>query len=145
MGTAEGVSTEVWWSPSHPFTSSLTGASARQLADEYTKATGRQWTQPLGFVHALFEVAADVLKRAGDAADKQAVADAIKATDLDTVVGKVSWAKAQANYPNVARTPLVGGQWRRGKAWPFELEIVSNEAHPDIPATSTLQPIDAIG
>jgi branched-chain amino acid transport system substrate-binding protein len=24
----------------------------------YTQATGRQWTQPIGFVHALFEMAA---------------------------------------------------------------------------------------
>ena len=47
----------------------------------------------------------------------------------------------EADYPNVARTPLVGGQWRRGRTWPFELEIVSNAAHPDIPASSTLQPI----
>jgi branched-chain amino acid transport system substrate-binding protein len=42
----------------------------------------------------------------------------------------------------VSRTPLVGGQWRRGRTWPFELEIVSNESHPEIPATGTLQPIN---
>ncbi len=35
------------------------------------KATGRQWTQPIGFVHALFEVAADVLKRAADPGDRR--------------------------------------------------------------------------
>ena len=34
----EGLSTEVWWSPSHPFKSSLTGQPARQLADAYEKA-----------------------------------------------------------------------------------------------------------
>jgi branched-chain amino acid transport system substrate-binding protein len=141
MGTADGVSTEVWWSPRHPFRSSLTGASAGQLAEQYQAATGKQWTQPLGFVHALFEVAASVLQRAGDVADKQALADAIKATSLDTIVGPVDWTSAQADYPNVSRTPLVGGQWRRGETWPFELEIVSNNAYPDIPASSTLQPI----
>ncbi|HEV8372192.1 MAG TPA: ABC transporter substrate-binding protein [Actinomycetota bacterium] len=141
MGSAEGVSTEVWWSPSHPFRSSLTGASAGELAQEYTRATGRQWTQPIGFVHALFEVAADVLRRAGDVSDRQALVDAIKATSLNTIVGRVSWAKSQADFPNVARTPLVGGQWRRGRTWPFELEIVSNATHPEIPASGTLQPI----
>jgi branched-chain amino acid transport system substrate-binding protein len=141
MGTADGVSTEVWWSPHHPYKSSLTGASTAQLAAEYSRATGRQWIQPLGFVHALFEVAASVLQRAGDVADKQALADAIKATSLDTIVGPVDWTSAQADYPNVTRTPLVGGQWRRGETWPFELEIVSNNAYPDIPASSTLQPI----
>jgi hypothetical protein len=30
--------------------SSLTGASAQQLADEYTANTGKQWTQFVGFV-----------------------------------------------------------------------------------------------
>jgi branched-chain amino acid transport system substrate-binding protein len=141
MPTADGVSTEVWWSPRHPFRSSLTGATAAQLADAYQDQTGKQWTQPLGFAHALFEVAASVLQRAGDVASKQALADAIRATSLDTIVGPVDWTSSRADYPNVSRTPLVGGQWHRGDTWPFELEIVSNSAYPDIPASSTLQPI----
>jgi branched-chain amino acid transport system substrate-binding protein len=141
MGSAAGVSTEVWWSPRHPFTSSLNGASAGQLAEEYQARTGRQWIQPIGFVHALFEVAASVLRQVGDVADKQALADAIKATSLSTIVGKVDWSRAQADVPNVSRTPLVGGQWRKGTTWPFELAIVSNTVHPEIPATSSLQPI----
>jgi branched-chain amino acid transport system substrate-binding protein len=142
MGSsAEGVSTEVWWSPRHPFTSSLTGASAGQLATDYQNQTGRQWIQPIGFVHALFEVAASVLQRAGDVGDKQALADAIKATSMGTIVGTVDWTRTQADFPNVSRTPLVGGQWRRGGSRPFELEIVSNNVHPEIPATSRLQPI----
>jgi branched-chain amino acid transport system substrate-binding protein len=142
MGTAEGVSAEVWWSPGHPFRSSLTGASAGQLCDAYQARTGRQWIQPLGFVHALFELAASVLERAGDAGDRAAVADAIRTTRLDTIVGRVDWTSDQADFPNVSRTPLVGGQWRRGRTWPFELEIVANKSHPEIPATSTLQPIN---
>jgi branched-chain amino acid transport system substrate-binding protein len=141
MGAANGLSTEVSWSPRHPFTSSLTRAGAAQLAEDFQRSTGRQWIQPLGFVHALFEVAASVLRRAGDIADKPALVDAIKATRLDTIVGPVDWTNAQADFPNVARTPLVGGQWRRGRTWPFELEIVSNTSHPEIPATGTLQPI----
>jgi branched-chain amino acid transport system substrate-binding protein len=141
MGHGDGVSTEVWWSPGHPFRSSLTGASAGQLATDFQDQTGRQWIQPIGFVHALFEVAASVLQRAGDVGDRQALADAIKDTSIATVVGPVDWSRAQADFPNVSRTPLVGGQWRRSRAWPYELQIVSNTAHPEIPATSTLQPI----
>ena len=60
----DGLTTEVWWSPSHPFTSSLTKQSAKALADAYESGTKKQWTQPIGFAHALFEVAADALKRA---------------------------------------------------------------------------------
>ena len=59
-----GLTTEVWWTPNHPFKSGLTGQSAAQLADAYVKATMRPWSQPIGFQHALFEVAIDVLKRA---------------------------------------------------------------------------------
>ena len=51
------LSSEVWWSPNHPFTSSFNGVSAKDLAASYTKSTGKQWTQPIGFVHALFELA----------------------------------------------------------------------------------------
>jgi branched-chain amino acid transport system substrate-binding protein len=141
MGNAAGVSTSVSWSPMHPFTSSLTGEGAADLAEAFTAATGRQWTQPIGFAHALFEVAAHVVRKAGDVNDKQAMTDAIRATSLDTIVGHVDWTRKLADFPNVARTPLVGGQWRPGRTWPFELEIVSNATNPEIPATGTLQPI----
>ncbi|MCA3534883.1 MAG: ABC transporter substrate-binding protein, partial [Rhodobacter sp.] len=53
-----GLTSEVWWSPNHPFKSSLTGLSSADLAGGYTAATGRPWTQPIGFKHALFEVVA---------------------------------------------------------------------------------------
>jgi branched-chain amino acid transport system substrate-binding protein len=141
MGDATGISTEVWWSPKHPYRSSLTGEGAADLAAAFTAATGRQWTQPIGFVHALFEVAAHVLQQAGDVGDRQAIVDAIQATNLDTIVGRVDWTSRRADFPNIARTPLVGGQWRPGRTWPFELEIVSNATNPEIPATGTLQPI----
>ena len=36
------LSSEVWWTPRHPFKSSLTGESAAQLAEAYTKSTGKQ-------------------------------------------------------------------------------------------------------
>jgi branched-chain amino acid transport system substrate-binding protein len=137
----QGVSTEVWWTPSHPFTSSLTQATAKQLADDYTRATGKPWTQPIGFVHALFEVAADALNRAGGPDDKQAVADAIKATKLDTIVGPLDWSAGPV--PNVAKTPLVGGQWRRGGGGAYELVIVNNKTAPQIPAAGRLEPIGA--
>ncbi len=65
------LSSEVWWSPSHPFKSSLTGQSAKEIADAYQQATRKQWTQPIGFIHALFEVAVDVLKRSADKRRRQ--------------------------------------------------------------------------
>jgi len=133
----EGMSTEVWWSPNHPFSSSLNGVTAKQLADDYTAKTGKQWTQPIGFVHALFEVAADSLKRAGNPDDREAIVGAIKGSNLDTIVGHIQWTGQP--FPNVAKTPLVGGQWRKGGGnVKFDLVIVSNKDHPDIPAAGEL-------
>src|SRR5437588_8782304 len=62
---AQNLSTEVWWSPSHPYSSSLTKQDSKAVAAAYTAKTGKQWTQPIGMVHALFEVAVDALRRAG--------------------------------------------------------------------------------
>ena len=77
-GEGDALSSEVWWSPSHPFTSSLTGDTAKALADGYTAATSKQWTQPIGFAHALFELANDVLKRTTDIESKATIRDALK-------------------------------------------------------------------
>ena len=136
------LSSEVWWSPSHPFKSSLNGMSAKALADAYTAATKKQWTQPIGFVHALFEVAVDVFKRVPDR-DSKAIVATIAATNLDTVVGKLQWNGA--NLPpfaakNVAKTPLVGGQWRL-KDGKYDIVITDNRTAPAIPVGGKMEAI----
>ena len=137
----ENLSSEVWWSPNHPFTSSLTGQSAADLAGAYTEETGRQWTQPIGFVHALFEVAADVVGRVDDPTDREAVAEAIGATDLETICGRIAW-NGEGLPPfaqkNVAKTPLVGGQWRSMDG-AYDLVITANSNAPDIPTGGEMQ------
>ncbi len=133
---ADGLTSEVWWSPHHPFNSSLTGTSAKDLADGYTAATGRPWTQPIGFKHALFEVAADVIKRAEDLDDYEAITAAIAATKLETIVGSVDWSNGPVK--NVSKTPLVGGQWQK-EGDTFDLKIVANSAHTNIPLTGDLK------
>jgi branched-chain amino acid transport system substrate-binding protein len=135
--TGDGLTTEVWWSPNHPFKSSLTGVSSRDLAAAYTTATKKQWTQPMGFVHALFEVGLDALARSGKAGDRAALREAIKATNRETIVGPINWSKGPIG--NVAKTPLVGGQWGKGKQFPYDLVIVSNKRAPAIPAHGTLR------
>ncbi|MGY4748991.1 ABC transporter substrate-binding protein [Pannonibacter sp. Q-1] len=131
-----GLSSEVWWSPTHPFKSSLTGISAADLAGGYTKATGRPWTQPIGFKHALFEVAANVISRAEDLEDPAAIVKAIAATSMNTIVGPVDWSKGPVK--NVTKTPLVGGQWQK-EGDGVALKIVTNRTAPEIPVTSSLQ------
>jgi len=132
----EGLTSEVWWSPNHPFNSSLTGDSAGDLANGYTAATGRPWTQPIGFKHALFEVVRDVVSRAADLDDPMAIVDAIKATNMSTIVGDVNFGAGPV--PNVTKTPLVAGQWQKtGDA--MELVITNNAAAPNIPLGGELK------
>lgn len=136
------LSSEVWWSATHPFTSSLTGESCAQLAEGFTAFSGRPWTQPIGFIHSLFEVATDVLGRVGDPTDAEALADGIAATALDTIVGRVAWDGA--NVPpfaaaNVCKTPLVGGQWRRHADGTFGLVVVDNATAPTIPTGGVME------
>jgi branched-chain amino acid transport system substrate-binding protein len=132
----DGLTTEIWWSPNHPFSSSLTGQSAKELADGYTAATGKPWTQPIGFNHALFEVAADVIKRTADISDPASILDAITKTDINSMVGPVNWKAGPVK--NVQKTPLVGGQWQK-KDGKFDLVITTNVQNPNIPVGGELK------
>jgi branched-chain amino acid transport system substrate-binding protein len=134
----EGLSSEIWWTGDHPFTSSLTGQSAAELAAAFEEETGSQWTQPLGFAHALFEVAIDALRRAGSA-DPDALNEALAETDLATVVGQVDFGSGPV--PNLSKTPLVAGQWVAGQDYPLELAVNVNDQLPELPVDADIQPI----
>jgi len=133
------LGTGVSWSPQHPFTSSLTGQTAQQLADAFVVATGRQWIQPIGFAHALFEVAKQAFSSISSIDDRAGLAAAISHMKINTVVGPLDWSSGPV--PNVATTPLVGGQWRTGTSNPFELVIVSNRRYPAIPVAGVVEPL----
>jgi branched-chain amino acid transport system substrate-binding protein len=133
-----GLTSEIWWTPHHPYKSGLTGESAGELTDAFVKATSRPWTQPIGFQHALFEVAVDVLKRAKSIDDPKAILDAIVATDYRSIVGPVKWTGQPVK--NVTKTPLVAGQWQR-KGGTFDLVITENKTAPDIPVGGKLAPL----
>jgi branched-chain amino acid transport system substrate-binding protein len=129
------LTTEIWWSPNHPFKSGLTGQSCAQLADAYVAATRRPWSQPIGFQHAMFEVAIDVLKRA-KAIEPKAILDAIVSTNYQSIVGPVQWTGKPVK--NVTKTPLVAGQWQM-KGDKLELVITANRPAPNIPTGGTTQ------
>ena len=88
-----------------------------------------------------------MLKRAPDAATPRRSLQAIAATNLDTVVGKVQWDGA--NLPpfaakNVAKTPLVGGQWRLKDGNKYDLVIIDNRTAPEIPVGGKMEAIACI-
>jgi branched-chain amino acid transport system substrate-binding protein len=127
------LTTEIWWSPSFPYKSGLTGQNAAELCAAYEDETKKQWTQPIGFHHALFEVALDVLKRSKDVDSPASIRDAIRATKYDSIVGRIAWEGRPV--PNVTKTTLVGGQWvpgykfdkwLAGQKLKYDLVIVNN-------------------
>jgi branched-chain amino acid transport system substrate-binding protein len=138
-----------WWSPDHPFKSSLTGQSARQICDQYEEVTKKQWTQALGFRHALFEVADDVFKRAQNPDSAASVIEAVRTIKLGSIVGPVQWQGPPPNewtqnpVKNVCTTPSVGGQWVPGKKWMYDLVVVDNRRYPPIPVQRKMVPLPA--
>ena len=128
----QGLTSEVWWSPSHPFKSSITGETAKELSDAWTKDTGKAWSQPLGYDYAGMELVVDALKRA-QSLDKTKLLDAISKTDLPTMVGPIKF-----NDQHYSQTPLAGGQWVKGKSGNYELQIINNKLYPDIPKTADM-------
>ena len=74
-------------------------------------------------------MAAAAAKAAGGA-DRKALRDTVAKLKLDTIVGPLDWTKGPVR--NVAKTPLVGGQWRRGGGpFKYELVITENKAAPE--------------
>ncbi len=136
---AENLSIEVWWDRGYPFSSSITSQSSAMLADEFEKQSGRQASMALGYTHALFEVAISSLMHANKLDDRAAVRDALRSTKHATVVGTIDFNNGP--LPNSFNTPLVGGQWRRGRKWPQEIVIVDNTASPNIPVGGEVQAI----
>ena len=140
--SGNNLSSEVWWTPTAPFKSSLNGMSAADLAKAYTEASGKQWTQQIGFAHALLEVAVDSLKRSDDPTDAKANVAAIGKTDLSTIVGHVAFgnpALPPFARKNIAKTPLVGGQWRLRDNGKYEIVVVDNQTASIIPVGGKME------
>ncbi|WP_414719829.1 ABC transporter substrate-binding protein [Streptomyces sp.] len=132
------VATLVYWSPTHPYRSSLDGSTCADLAHAYRRDTGESWLQPLGLAHALVETAHHALGTADDPTDHAAVAQALAGTTLPTIAGTLDWK--QGPTPNIALLRLAGGQWHPGPKGP-DLVIVSNTQIPEVATTGELQPV----
>jgi branched-chain amino acid transport system substrate-binding protein len=131
----DGTATVVSWTPWHRHRSERDGTVPARLAAAYEQATGRQWLQPLGLAHALFDVAVHALGTAADPYDRASVAEALSRTRVATVAGVLDWTAGPV--PNVAALPLAGGQWLAG-ARP-ELVVVSNTRAPAAPIAGELR------
>ncbi len=132
----DGLTSEIWWSKTHPWKSDLTGETPADFAKAYEDANpGREVTTPMGAKYYALEIAFDALKRAGTT-EKVALRDAIAATDLETMFGHVTYESDHA-----WRSSLTGGQWinEDGNLVNY---VVDNTLFPEIPTTGELQPMD---
>ena len=129
-----------YWDSSWPYKSPLTGLTSKQLGDGYTKKTKKQANQQLGPSLALFDVAAAVLRKAGDPKNKKKVAAAMRTLAVETPLGHLQWGKGPV--ANVVATPIPGGQWRKASGGLYKLDwfYCENSADPKIPVKSKLQP-----
>ncbi|GAA0472713.1 ABC transporter substrate-binding protein [Actinoplanes capillaceus] len=133
-----GVASAAYWTPTYPYTSSLTGVSSQALGDGYQQAAGKQWTQQLGPSLALFDVAAAALTAAGTPRDRDAVAAAIATLEVETPVGRLKWGAGPNR--NVVSTPILGGQWVPGSgAYPLDFVLCENSSDPNVPVAGQLK------
>ena len=78
-----------------------------------------------------------VMETAGTDAD--AVAEALSGLKMDTVVGPVDWTSGPVK--NVAKTPLVGGQWRLQDSGKYDMVITENALASNIAVQGSMEPI----
>ena len=134
-----GIMTELYWHPTFPWKSSLTGESCADLANNFESATGQQYTAAL-MQYVLGEMALYTIKNATDPKSKDALLAAIEKMKFDAIVGPIDFSAplVDASKPgpghklkNVNGQGMGGGQWlTQGGKWTFDQVPVSKAAAP---------------
>ena len=138
---ADGIMTQVWWAPTNPFVSGLTGVSCAELDQLYAKDhDGRTMPQPAAYAYAALELAVHAVTQA-QTTKREELRDAIGRLSVDTIVGPVKYDK-QMEGLTYANTVLCGGQWQRENG-EYVLRIIDNSLYPDIPVTGEYVPGNA--
>jgi branched-chain amino acid transport system substrate-binding protein len=130
------VMSPLWWSPQFPYQSSLDGTSASAFAANYKTSTGNEWTQPMGFNYAVFEIAVAALKASGDTKNGAAVAGALGKLKGQAITGAYDFTSGPV--PNVSQVPELLAQWRIQSGSP-QLVVVNNSLLPAVPVAGSLQ------
>jgi branched-chain amino acid transport system substrate-binding protein len=131
------VMSPLWWTPSFPYSSSLDGTTAGAFADGYKTATGQQWTQPMGFLYAIFEIAVAALKAARDPTDATAVASAIGTLKGQAITGNYDFSGGPV--PHVSQVPELMAQWRPASGGGYDLVVINNSLLPAVPVQGKLE------
>ena len=138
---ADGIMTQVWWAPTNPYTSDLTGVSCLKLDEMYNKDNGRVMPQPAAYAYAALELAVHALEKAGTV-EREKLRDAIGQLDVTTIVGPIKYDSKMEGL-TYSNTVLCGGQWQRDEAGNLVLKIIDNSLYPEIPLTGDYVPGNA--
>ena len=130
---ADGIMTQVWWAPTNPYKSELTGVTCEELDQLYAADhNGRTMPQPAAYAYEALELAVHTFRKAGTT-KREAVRDAIKALDVMTVVGPVKYDSKMKGL-TYSHTVLTGGQWQRENG-ELVLKVIDNSLYPEVPLT----------
>jgi branched-chain amino acid transport system substrate-binding protein len=132
------VATDTWWVPTLPWTSSFTGETCQEFANQYETSGLGQWNANISN-YSLFEVAHAALTTVSDPHDKNEVADAIHKVNIRALAGPLDFASG-GPAPGVAITPPAGVQWQRGTKYALEMQVVDNTLLPEARITADLLP-----
>ena len=116
-----------FWSPAYPGKSKFGGYTGQGLVDAYeSQNPGKQYSPPLAYTDASYDVLFDALQRAGTT-NREKLLEAIAKTDLETVVGKVKF-----NDKNYSVQPLGGAQWSKDASGKLIKLNVYNKVYPEV-------------
>ncbi|MGH3204875.1 MAG: ABC transporter substrate-binding protein [Streptosporangiaceae bacterium] len=130
------VMSPLWWTPQFPYQSSLDGTTASAFAASYKTSTGNEWTQPMGFNYAIFEIAVAALKASGAPKDAKAVASALGTLKGQAITGEYDFASGPV--PHVSQVPELLAQWRKVSG-SYQLVVINNSLLPAVPVAGSLQ------
>src|SRR6202042_1997265 len=130
----QNVMSPLWWTPQFPYKSSLDGTTASAFAANYKTSTGQEWTQPMGFNYAIFEIAVAALKASGDPKNPQAVASAIGKLKGQAITGAYDFTSGPV--PHVSQVPELLAQWRLVSG-SYQLVVVNNSLLPAVPVAGS--------
>ena len=130
------VATDAWWTPYHPYTSTLTGQTCKQFAAAFESSTGKQWVQSIGSVHSLFEIAHKAVAAVDDPHNHVAVASQLKTLNYTGISGPLDFGKGPV--PGVAIQQPVGVQWKKGSKFPYSMQVVDNSLNKNVPLNGDL-------
>jgi branched-chain amino acid transport system substrate-binding protein len=122
-----------------PWTSSFTGETCQQMADDYTAAGNGQFNANISN-YSLFEVAHAALTSVNNPHDKTEVAAAIHKVNINALAGPMNFASSSAPAPGVVITPPVGVQWQKGTTYPLEMKVVDTTLLSTVKITGDLLP-----